>query len=277
MKKIKEWIFLKDSWINWNTTTIMVWVHGDEYSGVDALNEIIDTLDIVTWKVYFIYANLNAIKQKVRYTEKNLNRCFVKWNKGETYEDKRAIEIMKYLDKSDFLLDVHNTISFNSSLEILITTNIEYAKYFWPKKLVSHIDNIQKWWSDWYMDKTWKKWFCLECWSINFWDREKSKFLAIESIINFLKVTWNIEWKANKYNTDKFVIYMKEMYKTKNKDFELTKNFKDFELIKAWEIIAKDWWEDVIAKNDCYILFPCTPNNIWFEAFCLWERIIIKN
>jgi hypothetical protein len=51
---------------------------------------------------------------------------------------------MQYLDKSDYLLDVHNTTSFNSSLEMLITTNLDYIKYFNVDKIVSHIDNIQK-------------------------------------------------------------------------------------------------------------------------------------
>jgi hypothetical protein len=51
---------------------------------------------------------------------------------------------MKYLDKSDYLLDIHNTTSYNSSLEILITINTEYAKYFNIEKIVTNIDDIHK-------------------------------------------------------------------------------------------------------------------------------------
>lgn len=273
MKKIAEWIFLKDSWKEWNITTIMVWVHGDEYSWIDALDDIIDNIDVINWKVYFIYANLKAIKQNTRFVEKNLNRCFLKWNDNNSYEELRAKEILNFLDKSDYLLDLHNTTSFNSSLEILITTNIDYAKYFQVNKVVSHIDDIQKWWSDWYMDSIWKKWFCLECWSINFWDREKSWILAKESIINFLRVTWNIEWKIKIYNNKKEIVKMDYMYKTKTNDFNLKKEFKDFEELKTGDIVAYDWEEELKIENDSIIIFAHNRKEIWKEWFCIWHKI----
>jgi len=272
MKEISEWIFLKDSFEKWNITTVMVWVHGNEYSWIDILDKIIDKINIITWKVYFIYANLEAIKNNVRYNEKNLNRCFLKWNKWYSYEEKRAIEIIKYLDKSDFLLDIHNTFSFNSSLEMLITTNVEYSKYFNIKKVVSHIDDIQKWWSDWYLDSIWKKWFCLECWSINFWDKEKSNILAEESIVNFLKVTWNIEWRAKVYDNKNEIIKMDYMYKSKTNNFKLSKDFKDFEKIEKWELVAIDWKDKIIVHCDSLILFAHNPKKIWDECFCIWHE-----
>lgn len=273
MKKILEWIFLKDSWKKWNTTTIMVWVHGDEYSWIDALDEVIDNIEVMNWKVYFIYANSEAMKQNIRYTEKNLNRCFIEWSIGNSYEWKRAIEIMMYLDKSDYLLDIHNTTSFNSSWEMLITTHIEYAKYFSVEKVVSHIDNIQKWGSDWYMDNIWQKWFCLECGSINYWDRKKSWILAKDSIINFLKVTWNIEGEMKVYDNKKGIIKMDYMYKTKTNDFNLKKEFKDFEELKVWDIVAYDWDEELIIEKDSVILFAHNLKEIWKEWFCIWHNI----
>ena len=273
MKKINEWFFLKDSWKDWNTTTIMVWVHGNEYSWIDALDEIIDNIDVVNWKVYFIYANLEAIKQNVRFTERNLNRCFIKWINAETYEEKRAIEIMNILDKSDYLLDVHNTTSYNSSLEVLITTNIEFSKYFDIKNVVTHIDDIQKWWSDWYMDSIWKKWFCLECWSINFWDKEKSNILAKNSIINFLKANWNIKGNPVLYDNKKEIVKMDFMYKTKTNDFNLKKQFRDFEELKSWDIVWYDWKEKLIVDTDSIILFAHNRKEVGKEWFCIWHKI----
>ena len=274
MKKlITNWIYLIDSWKEWNTTTIMVWVHGNETSWIDALDEIIDSMDIIWGKVYFIYANLNAIKQNVRFTEKNLNRCFLKWNKWETYEDKRSQEIIEILDKSDYLLDVHNTESLNSSLEFLITIHTDYSKYFWVDKVVSHIDDIQKWWSEWYLDSIWWKWFCLECGSFNFWDKEKSKLLAWDSILNFLKVTKNIIWKPNVFNNKKQIVKMDYMYMTKTDNFKLTKPFIDFEELKSWTSIALDWNEELKVLEDSVIIFAHNRNEKWVEWFCMWHNI----
>ena len=274
MKKlITKWIYLIDSWKKGNTTTIMVWVHGNEISWIDSLDEIIDDINIISGKVYFIYANLNAIKQNVRFTEKNLNRCFLKWNKWETYEDKRSQEIMNILDKTDYLLDVHNTESFNSSLEFLITIHTDYAKYFWVDKIVSHIDDIQKWWSEWYVDNIWNKWFCLECGSFNFWDKQRSKILAKESILNFLKVTKNIIWKPNVFNDKKQIVKMDYMYITKTDNFKLTKSFVDFEELNFWDSIALDWNEELKVSQDSVIIFAHNRDKKWVEWFCMWHNI----
>ena len=271
-KEILKWIFIKDSWVKWNATTIMVWVHWNETSWIDALNDIIDDLKIISWKVFFIYANLKAIEKNVRFTEKNLNRCFLKELANESYEERRAKEIMSILDKSDFLLDVHNTISFNSSLEILITSNTDFIKYFPLSKVITHIDEIQKWGSDWYLDSVWWKWFCIECGSINFWDKNKSKDLAKKSIINFLKVTWNISWKAEEYSWKRKIMRMDYVYKTKTDNFKLKREFKDFEELKSWEIIWYDWSKEIITDKESIIMFAHNREEKWSEWFYLWYK-----
>jgi hypothetical protein len=271
-KEILKWIFLKDSWVEWKITTVMVWVHGNEVSWIEALDNIIDNIEIISGKVYFIYANLEAIKKKVRFTEKNLNRCFIKNINGNTYEENRAKEIIQILDKSDFLLDVHNMISFNSSLEVLITTHKDYIKYFQVDKIITHIDDVEKWWSDWYIDSIWWKWFCIECWSINYWDKEKSRKLAEESIINFLKVTKNINWKPKRFNKKREVIKMSYVYKTKTNNFKLKKEFKDFEIVKKNEIIWYDWWEEIKVDRDSIIIFAVDRNQEWSEWFYIWIK-----
>lgn len=266
-KEIWKWTFLIDSKKPWETTTIMVWVHWDEVSWINALDEIIDDLDIISGKVYFIYANLEAIKKNVRFTEKNLNRCFLKELKGNSYEEKRSKEIMSILDKSDFLLDIHNMISYNSSLEVLITRHAEYSTYFPMNKIITHIDDVQKWWSDWYMDSIWWKWFCIECWSIHFWDKQKSKQLAKKSIINFLKVTWNIIWKPEVYMIEKEIMKMSYAYTTKTNNFKLKKEFEDFETLESWEIIWYDWDVEITNDKKSIIIFAHNREEKWNEWF----------
>jgi len=273
MIKLEEWIYLKDSWKEGNTTTIMVWVHWNEKSWIDALNDLKNNLEIISWKVYFIYANLEAIKQNIRFTEKNLNRCFLDGISKNSYEGKRALQIMKYLKQTDFMLDVHNTISFNNSLEVLITEHKEHAKYFPITKIITNIDNVQKWWSDGYVDSKWWKWFCLECGSINFWDKAKSYDIAKKWIVNFLKLTDNINWKLEIFNDKKKIMYMDYCYKTKTDNFIFAKDFKDFEFIKKWELIWVDWEEKIYAKFDSIIMFARKRYKAWEETFYIWHKI----
>jgi len=273
LKNIEEWIYLYDTWKKWNTTTIMVWVHWNEFSGIQAMEKIKNNIKIDNGKVYFIYANLRAIKENVRFTEKNLNRCFLKNQDWTSYEEKRAKIIMKYLDKSDFLLDVHNTTSYINSLKVLITTHIDYSKYFDIKNVMSNIDDVQKWGSDGYMDSIWKKWFCLECGSINYKDEVDIVDFAYKSIINFLKVTKNIEKEPEIYNRNRLIVKMYFWYKTKTDKFVLAKDFADFEEIKNWDLLAIDGKEKIICEKDSIIVFAHNSEKIWSEWFYLWEKI----
>jgi hypothetical protein len=157
-------------------------------------------------------------------------------------------------------------------LEVLITTHKDYIKYFQVDKIITHIDDVQKWWSDWYIDSIWWKWFCIECWSINYWDKEKSRKLAEESIINFLKVTKNINWKPKRFNKKREVIKMSYVYKTKTNNFKLRKEFKDFEIVKKDEIIWYDWWEEIKVDRDSIIIFAVDRNQEWSEWFYIWIK-----
>lgn len=256
-----------DSWISWKTTVIMSWVHGNELSWVKVMIELIPKIQVIKWKVIFIFANLKALNINKREYQKNMNRCFLESNNWNTYEDKRSMEIMKILDTSDYLLDIHNTINKENSIAFLISEYNFLWEYFDVNFSVKWFDDLHPWWTDSYMNKIWKIWLCLESGSI--YDK-KSNDRANKWILNFLKYTWNIQWKPIKYNKKEFISFYK-IYKNKNKDFRFFKKFKDFEKIKKWQLICYDGWINIISEVDWYILFPYIPNKVWDECFCLWK------
>lgn len=258
-----------DSWKNWKTTVIMSWVHGNELSWVQIMTQLIPKVQVIKWKVIFIFANLKALNLNKRSYQKNMNRCFLKYNNWDSYEDKRSTEIMKYLDKSDYLLDLHNTINEENSIPFLISEYNDLWKYFDVNFSIKWFDELHPWWSDSYMNKLWKIWLCLESGSI--YDK-KSIDRAKKWIINFLKYTWNIQWKPMQYRKKEFISFNK-IYKNQTMDFKFIKKFKDFEKIEKLQIIAYDGWVSVVSKNDSYILFPYKPNQVWDECFCLWKKI----
>src|SRR3989344_2642998 len=96
---------------------VLAGVHGNESFGVKMLEKIIPRLRIVSGKVTFIFANLEAIKQNKRFIEYNLNRAFFKTQPkeiAETLEGKTAREIIPYLEQADVLLDIHASFILNS-------------------------------------------------------------------------------------------------------------------------------------------------------------------
>jgi succinylglutamate desuccinylase len=252
--------------IAWKITTIMVWVHWNEIAWIEALKELLPILRITSWKVYFITANLEAIKLQKRFFEKNLNRCFLADNNGITSEDKRAREIIPYLVESDYLLDVHNTLNTENSVPFLISEHKDLWKYFDVEVVVTWFDKLHPWWSDGFMNSIWKIGLCLESGSI--YDEEWAK-IAKNGILNFLRFTWNIAWNADVTKKRQIFIRFNEIYKNRTADFRLAKQFLDFEKVSKWQILAYDWEEVIYSDRDWYIVFAYETNIVWSECFCL--------
>ncbi len=251
------------------TTTVMVWVHGNELSGVNAVTDILKTIEVISWKVYFIFANLEAMKIDQRFFEKNMNRSFHLTAQWDTYEDKRAQEIIPYLLESDYLLDVHNTLNKQNSIPFLISEYQELSKYFAVKYVISWLDILHSGWSDGFMNSVWKIGLCLESWSI--YDPTWPE-IAKKWILNFLKWTKNISGTPEETSNQDF-INLNYIYKNKTTDFKFTKKFLDFEKVPAWFIIAYDGEEEVKFDEDRVILFTHDVKDIWEECFCTWKVI----
>lgn len=258
---------IKLSWMKkLKNTVIMTWVHGNERSWLKAFEKILSNIKVESWTVYFVIANLKAIEQNVRFVEKNMNRCFRKKIFWKTYEENRAREIKKYLNKADYLLDVHNTTN-KVSEAFLIGEEKKLAKYFPVKKFLSWIDGVQKWWSDGYMYNIWKIWFCIESGSI--YDKKWPE-IAYQSIINFLKLTGNVKWKAKVFEKKQTHIHCQKMYKSRSNSFLLARKFGDFDDVKKWELIWIDWDKEIRAKENWIILFPHSVDSKWKECFVFW-------
>ncbi len=253
----------------WKITTIMAWVHWNELAWIKAINDILCNICIDSWKVIFIIANLKAIEICQRQFEKNMNRCFFKNNLWNTYEDKRVNEIIEYLNGSDYLLDIHNTLNTKNSVPFLISEHKELWKYFDVDIVISWFDELHPGWSDWYMNNIWKIWLCLESWSI--YDPRWYE-IAKNWIINFLKFTNNISWDYITSNKQEFIKFDK-IFKNQSLNFWFVKEFLDFEKITKWQIIAYDWDKEIFSDRNWYIVFTYIPKNIWDECFCIWNTI----
>lgn len=251
----------------WPTTTIMVWVHGNEKAWINALDELLQDFSIDAGTVYCIYANIQAIKEDKRYIEKNMNRCFLKNISATVYEEQRAQEIISYLNQSDYLLDIHNTTNKENSIPMLISEYPELGKYFAVPYVVSWFDILHPGGSDGYMNTIGKVWLCIECWSI--YDAN-GPMLAKESIINFLRYTRNIAWTHKIYDQQEFVKF-DTIYKNKNIEFSFAQKFHDMEKISSGQLIAYDGDEEIRSISEGYLLFPTTPKKIGDECFVLWK------
>ncbi len=128
---------------------VMGAVHGNEKCGTIAINKIIQELENGDIKLkkgslhLMPIANPKAYQENVRFIERNLNRHLYKKVIKKDYEDYLDPIICDFIDKGDFLLDLHSYASQTDTKEeafIFISGNdkkeIDYAQNIGVKNFI---------------------------------------------------------------------------------------------------------------------------------------------
>ncbi len=113
-----------------NRVVIVGGNHGNEFTGIYLVKKFHNHPDLVhrsSFETLSLLGNPQAIAARVRYVEKDLNRCFVQLSnedKPANYEELRAREIQTILkpkipDIEDVIIDLHTTTS-NMGLCIIL-------------------------------------------------------------------------------------------------------------------------------------------------------------
>ena len=255
---------------------ILVGVHGNEVCGVKATDILLPRLKINSGKVTFIYANLEAIKQNKRFVEQNLNRCFFDEQSLEikqSLEGKTAKEIMPYLNRAEALLDIHASLTKDStSFVICDESNIKVAKVLNPEKIICNIDKFHPGSTDGYMNLQNKPGFCFECGYAN---DPNTWNIAEKAIIKFLRYYGAIKGKTNISKTNQPIIKIIGLYKNKYGSFKTNRYFRDFGEIKDRTLIGLDGDREVYVGRDKVVLFVRDIENIGEECFLIAEEVLI--
>ena len=109
-------------------------IHGNEPTPVLALSSL---------GIKQIVANPKALKEKVRFVEKDLNASF--GTGGSSYEEKRARKLLEKIAKDRLVVDFH-TFSANSEPFVVIVDlkMLKFAKTLGLKNIVYMNHNIKK-------------------------------------------------------------------------------------------------------------------------------------
>lgn len=264
-------IYVKEGSKDGKTLTIFAGVHGNEKVGVNVLEKLINTLEVSAGKVYLVFANPSAIKKNVRQINKNLNRCFIKNNYGSSSEDARARELMKILDESDALIDLHASNNKNSTPFAICEEDIfELVEKFNVPIMSSGWDSIEPGGSDGYMFNCGKPAVCLECGYAG--DGSKYEKLAEESVYKFLSFYGAIG-SIDMMDVKKKHIKVYKVITKSSESLKFVKQFSDFENLEEGIIFAHDDKESYVATKDDIIIFPNLTGPIGSEACILGKEI----
>lgn len=255
------------------TSIILVGVHGNEICGVEALGEILPSLQIESGRVVFCYANPLAIIENKRFVEQNLNRMFkdatfLTDDDKKSYEFARAEFLKPYLLEASALLDVHASFTPESQPFVICEPNASGIVEYLPVGLVvSGFDLVEPGGTDYFMNANGKIGICLEC---GYLKDPLSVARAKEGIFSFLSARGHLSGTLTKKQQE--YIRMYSLYYTKTDSFKLEKQFMDFEYIKRGQDIGYDGDEKIIAQKDSVILFARNREHIGDEAFLLGEK-----
>ncbi|MEX0931216.1 MAG: succinylglutamate desuccinylase/aspartoacylase family protein [Candidatus Paceibacterota bacterium] len=255
------------------TIAVFAGVHGNEKVGIVTLKKIIPNIEIVSGTVYFVFANPPAIEQNKRIVNKNLNRLFSRDLRGDTYEDKRAHELMDLLDTCDALLDIHSYNSpTGSQFAISEKRGFPLLKKMNFPIVVTGFSSLGNG-TDGYMEKQKKIGICVECGTTKKYKQFIS--LAEDTIYQFLQHFKCIESKVPFSVVDQKYVKAKRIIYKKSRQFKFMKEFTDFERLSKDSIFATDsGYNHKASKNEC-ILFPREKAKIGEEVCIIGEFIKI--
>lgn len=271
------------------TLAVLGAVHGNEHCGTEAITKVIAliaagdiTLKSGTLTVIPI-CNPRAYDQKVRFTERNLNRFMYPKDKPVHYEDHLDNIICPVLDKTDYLLDIHSYSSEGNAfifLSELNDSNIAFAKsleaprfiFGWGEAMQSNkdlVDKRQAWGTTEYARAQGAIAVTLECGNHNNTNNTDVAFNAILGALEHLGMAdINASLKATTTNTtDKYNIRMKGAF-LKLREGSFVQTWTNMHPVKAGETIGTfNDGEQVTMPADGYIVLPMydpTIGDQWF-------------
>jgi len=112
--------------LNKNKIAVVGCLHGNEKIG----KYVIDTLQQIEFENFdmrCILANGEAMEQDKRYIDTDLNRCFPGKNDGN-HEERLAASLVERIKNSDYVIDIHSTVSKTRDFAIITSESPEVMK-----------------------------------------------------------------------------------------------------------------------------------------------------
>ncbi len=125
---------------------VMGLTHGNEVAGVSALTDWLRSMAsqarFPEITVAVILGNVKAARLNQRFCERDLNRSFNR-NETGTWEDRRARELEKILQRTSYLVDLHQTILPSVSPFFIFPYKPE--SYAWAREINPRLPIVTHW------------------------------------------------------------------------------------------------------------------------------------
>lgn len=255
------------------TIAILAGVHGDERAGILAFKNLLKTCKPTRGSIFFILGNLRAVQKNVRFTESNLNRCFIPNIIGDSYEQKRAREIMPILDACDALLDLHGfKDTAGDPVSICDEPSVKVARKLLPPIVSTGWGDAEPGGSDTYMHMQGKIGITVECGPIAD-SASNGRLVAEVAVHQFLKYFGMIDTPIPFSTKKKKHVQVHYAVKRTSENFTLREGMHNFQELSRGEVYGQQDGQDFVAEAGDVIIFPRPHQLIGHEAFIIGKVI----
>lgn len=286
-------------------------VHGNETAGIEALELLFKMLEVEpTTNPYFRFrgrilglkGNLQALQQKVRYLEKDLNRQWIPENTSRILnshpenlkaEDKEIYEILSLLHQEIdqynppkmILLDLHTTSAYGGIFTIVNETreSLEIGTQLHAPVILGLTKGIKGTSLHYFKDEN----FPVPTVAVSFeagqHDEPLSVNRSLAAVINCLRTVECVRKQDVENRHDELLIdFSKNLPKVnelisnyhvkENDSFELVPGLRNFQPVKKGQLLGHDGNEPIHAPDNGLILMPRYQNQGEDGFFLIKER-----
>lgn len=253
---------------------IMAITHGDETAGLEAhayLRNYFKHNKLEKGEIWLMTGNDKANKLSQRCIKHDLNRLFLADNNPflnnidkQSYDFKLSRELMPYLEQLDYFFDIHSTTRPSVAFSLCLGSSkpeTDLAKGFPVTFYASSFEG--------YIHGTTIEWVkkhggvgvAVEC---GFQDDPQTKEIAISCVKSFLGHLGIKDFARYKMSTQKSLTIVGSRTIIDKDTFDYLKEYKNFDPIKAGELIAKDNKVEYRAPDieNLSLIFPVSIKSV---------------
>jgi succinylglutamate desuccinylase len=258
-------------------------LHGNEQAGYNALEHLISHLDKRLFNGHFVAigGNLQALKEKKRYLQTDLNRIWLNDlidnipldSEISEYEELRQlIEVLRVIPhdtyKRRILIDLHTTSAPNGAFVIrTVTTDDDIAKLL-EIPIILGLDKKLEGTAMTYMEQWDYETFAFEGGTIGKENSANNLILGVWRILQALQMTSqpipNLEHTLGETIRSGVPTYLTCEYVHKipaNSTFKMIDGFGNFDSIEEGQLLAHQDGQEICSPYKGYILMPLYQND----------------
>ncbi len=240
-------------------------IHGDEPCGVYAIKRFMKEVEDGVWNIQcgsitFAFGNLEALEQKTRYVDYNMNRMFgMPGIAREAVEYDRVRLLETLFEGRDAFLDLHSASSLAPDFLMAESIAFDMAKYIAPSFLVSGWENFSEVGGD---TESYSNSLGVAGMTYEAGQHDDPQALenAYQILLKFLSIQGLIEYEFDIKPVQELVL--SEVILKKSKSDKWLIDIENMQFVKKGTCILDLGGEIFQTSFDCFLVFPTVLDRI---------------